>query len=231
MDDKKFENYFKKQIEKFTLNEKEERDCVITIHANRDSDKVKECTDRLIKATLKTVLSVAKKYINKGASLQEMVNEGYFGILDAIKKYNPYYDPQAKFSTYAFSHIKNRILKVLNNKEKKEYEVSLDSLCEIPDFEEKFECVDYNTPEEGAIEKSNEEFLVSRLKELLTPTEFNLALKLIGFKYLADKQQTPKEIADDYAVTDQRIYQQLWEIRKKLFVGGLLNKKGKVIWR
>jgi RNA polymerase sigma factor (sigma-70 family) len=231
MDDNKFEAYFKRQIEKFALTDKEEKDCAIAIYENKESKQ--ECADSLAKATLKTVLSVAKKYMNKGMPLEEMVSEGYFGILDALKTYNPYYDPKARFATHAFFCIKNRILKALNSGERAGIrdEISLDKILEVPDFEEKFGIINYSTPEEEAIEKSNEEFLISRLKEILTVAEFDLVLSLVGFKYPSCKQQTPRELAYDHEVTDQRVYQQIWEIRKKLIDSDLMDRKGRIVWR
>ena len=271
MNDKTFEIYFKKHFLFPELSKKEEMECIITIQYLPENISVDKCIKKLTKATLRVILKVAKNYRGIGLPLEDLVQEGYFGIDDAIKTFNPFYDPQTRFATHAYSHIKNRILDALNTKtsnfplpkpkklafwrlrkdpeklEEKEkdelkqrlhkYEVvSLDALSSVPGFEQQFDINRPKTPEDEAIEKTNEEYLVLCLKKLLTPTEFRIALYLVGFKYMDCEQLTPKELAKKFEVDVVRIYQIKEKIRKKLVDGGLIEcgkslKKSKVFWK
>lgn len=116
MDDKTFELYFKKHILVPELSKEEELDCTTTICNSTDPVLVNKCIEKLIRATLRTVLNVARKYKGMGLPLEDLVQEGYFGILDALKTYDPDYDPQTRFTTHAYYHIKNKILEALNTK-------------------------------------------------------------------------------------------------------------------
>jgi len=271
MNDKTFEIYFKKHFLFPKLSKKEEMECIITIQYYPANIHIDECIKKLTKATLRTVLKVAKNYRGIGLPLEDLVQEGYFGIDDAIKTFNPFHDPQTRFATHAYSHIKNRILEALNTKtsnfplpkpkklafwrlkknpekleekERKEikqrlhkYEVvSLNTLSSVPGFEQRFNIEGPKTPEDEAIEKTNEEYLVLCLKKLLTPIEFRIALYLVGFKYVECEQLTPKELAEKFEVDVVRIYQIKEKIRKKLIIGGLVecgknSKKSKVCWK
>jgi len=115
MNDKSFELYFKKCLVP-QLSKEEEIDCIKNIQYSPESLSASECTRKLIKATLKTVLNVARKYRGMGLPLEDLVEEGVFGVVDAFKTYDPDYDPQTRFATHAYYHIKNRILEALNTK-------------------------------------------------------------------------------------------------------------------
>ena len=65
----------------------------------------------LIKANLRLVVSIAKKYNYKGVSFGEIVQEGNIALIRAVDKYNPL--KGFKFSTYATECIKNAIEKYL----------------------------------------------------------------------------------------------------------------------
>lgn len=271
MNDKAFETYFKKHFLFLELSKEEELKCFKAICELNDS----YYKEKIRKAALRVVLKVAKNYRGIGLPLEDLVQEGYFGIDDAIRTFDPFHDPQTRFATHAYSHIKNRILEALNTKtsnfplpkpkklafwrlrkdpekleeqERKEikqrlhkYEVvSLDALSSVPGFEQHLNIEGPKTPEDEAIEKTDEEYLISVFKKLLTPTEFRMALYLIGFKYLDDplecEQLTPKELANKFDVDVVRIYQIKEKIRKKLVEGGIVKcgknlKKSKVNWK
>ncbi len=55
--------------------------------------------NRLIQANLRLVISVAKRHINKGLSLLDLIQEGNIGLMRAADKYD--YQKGCKFSTYA----------------------------------------------------------------------------------------------------------------------------------
>lgn len=72
-----------------------------------------DAVQRLVRANLRFVISVAKKYQNRGVSLIDLIQEGNVGLVTAARKFDP--DQGVKFISYAVWWIRQAILSALAN--------------------------------------------------------------------------------------------------------------------
>jgi RNA polymerase primary sigma factor len=90
------------------LNAEEEKDL-----ARRIKDGDSEARDHLVRANLRLVVNIARKYAAKGVGLQDLIEEGNLGLLRAVESFDP--SMNTRFSTYGSYWIKQSMRRALVN--------------------------------------------------------------------------------------------------------------------
>ena len=73
----------------------------------------KEAYSKLIEANLRLVVKIARRYINRGLSFLDIIEEGNFGLMHAANKFDT--EKGFRFSTYATWWIKQNIERAIMN--------------------------------------------------------------------------------------------------------------------
>jgi len=101
--------WYLEQINKIKLLTREEEDTL----ARRARDGEEYAKNQLIKANLRFVVSIAKKY-QTGISLLDLINEGNMGLIKAAEKFDP--DRGFHFISYAVWWIRQAIILAISQK-------------------------------------------------------------------------------------------------------------------
>ncbi|MDR1277288.1 MAG: RNA polymerase sigma factor RpoD [Treponema sp.] len=101
---RQMESEFEETIENINLMARE---------ISRGQEMLKKAKDRLISANLRLVVSIAKKYTNRGLQFFDLVQEGNIGLIKAVEKFE--YQKGFKFSTYATWWIRQAITRSISD--------------------------------------------------------------------------------------------------------------------
>jgi len=129
------------------------------------------------------IKSIANKYNNFGVPLEDLIQEGMIGLLEAEKNFDQ--SKNTKFSTYATFWIKKKIIKAIEQEKKS----SLDSL----ELKENF------LSEKTSLEKPEN-------KKIDLPENLPEKEKTI-LEFLFNEEKTLKEIAEILNISRERVRQ------------------------
>src|SRR3954468_21223152 len=184
----------------------EEIDLAKKIRAG-DQDALQE----LVKRNLRFVISVAKKYQNRGLPLIDLIGEGNVGLLTAARKFDP--DQGVKFISYAVWWIRQSILAALA-RQGRTVRVPLNRTADLSRITRTSETLRQDLRREPTYEEIAERTglavdVVRSLAALNTsdirldaPVEHETERSMID-RFIADEQGDPEEKAMEHFLTEQ----------------------------
>lgn len=159
----------------------------------------KEVREHLVKANMRLVMSIVKKFVTRQHSFDDLLSEGTFTLMQAVEKFD--YSRGFRFSTYAYRSIVRSIYRLIANAQKEDERVTL--VSEEWPFE----------TQEGEDASSLNDQVWSNLRELTAAMMENLDRRermIIRCRYALGahrKVTTFQAIADRLGVSKERVRQ------------------------
>lgn len=208
-DDTTISNYFKEVRKSELITPEEEVRLSIRIQEG-DSKAI----DRLVKANLKFVISIAKDYQGQGLSLSDLISEGNLGLVKAATRFD--HTRGFRFISYAVWWIKESILKSLNDNARiiRLPANVIRKLSELKKEIDRFEFENERVPVYGDLVDDSGEII----NEILTPvcTSLNDVINEDGDELYSLIEDKDSNIEEEVFSTDTRIKEEINHILSKL---------------
>ena len=99
----------KKEVLPYPVNIEKFKEFIEEI--NKAEEKIESAKKKMTESNLRLVVSIAKKYVNRGLSFLDLIQEGNIGLMRAVDKFE--YKRGFKFSTYATWWIRQAITRAI----------------------------------------------------------------------------------------------------------------------
>jgi RNA polymerase primary sigma factor len=86
----------------------------LAANINATESEVNQARDQMIKANLRLVVSIAKKYLHRGLNFSDLIQEGNLGLMKAVTRYD--YTTGYRLSTFASWWIRQTITRAIYDK-------------------------------------------------------------------------------------------------------------------
>lgn len=179
--------------------------------AKRILDGDEDAVNELVSANLKFVVTIAKEYQGQGLALNDLVNEGNYGLIKAARKFD--YTKGFRFISYAVWWIKQSILQSFNDNARMVRLPSniIQKMNTLRKEIERFELINERQPMYGEI-----------LDENNTPIELYMYPKCTSLNEVINEdgdeliQLIPSEVDDDKIIITDKIRNELENVLNTL---------------
>lgn len=162
----------------------------------------KEAVNKLVKHNLKFVVSIAKKYRDRGVPFEDLISEGNMGLIHAAEKFDG--SKNARFITYAVWWVKSYITELIKKTPTDEVDVEEYVFDNKNHFEKQTEYINEEF-ENNLLLLSDRNASVEELLECLQDRERKIIKMFYGLDGL--KEMNLDEIGQDMNLSNERIRQ------------------------
>lgn len=152
--------------------------------------------EELILHNMRLVAHVAKKYVNSGEDVEDLISIGTIGLLKAADSFRPDYG--SRFATYAIRCIDNEMLMYFRSRKKTRGEVSLFEPIGVDKEGNQIQLVDVLEYHDGNVvedvqKRDQIDRIQKNIRQILNKREYYIICKRYGL--FGEKECTQREIS------------------------------------